>query len=394
MTPPSSEPLHFFDQAKARSLHKLNILDGYLRPFTYKLGSSAGRGRRHEHVYVIDGFGGAGRYQPDDEGRVQDGSPLLAAKWARQIKIERKHPLVQCIIVERDPECFRELQRNLAPWQDVATALSGEFAPRLPHILETIGDDPALFFLDPFGVAGAGMELIERIAGRPGKTELLIHFSDKTFLRMAGHLDDRGDRVPVGQLVAESKLATLNSHIGTKRWRLLCAPGVDTDRAIDDVAEVYLEQLRSVGWSYAHQIRLRDRYSQRPAYRLMFATGSAHGVELMSDITCAYERSLKEEEDAGRMTLWQHHDESQHLADLRDRIFAFGREQETATPQDAIHQLAPQLFGLYRTSEYNKAIRELVQAGRIRRPNANGIEPRERLTFIEPPQTSLFELSS
>jgi three-Cys-motif partner protein len=390
VTPPV-DPLHFFDQAKARSLHKLNIFDGYLRPFTYKLGSSAGRGRRHEHVYVIDGFGGAGKYQPDDDGRIQDGSPLLAAKWARQIRVERKHALVQCIIVERDPDCFLELQRNLAPWQDVATALRGEFAARLPLILETIGDDPALFFLDPFGLAGAELKLIEQIAQRPGKTELLIHFSDRTFLRMAGHLDDQGHRVPIGQLVAESKLARLDAHVGTKAWRLLCPPGADTDRAIDDVAELYLKQLRSAGWRYAHQIRMRDSYSQRPAYRLMFATASQHGVELMSDIACAYERSLKEEEDAGRMTLWHHDEERQHLTDLRDRIFDFGRRQRTATPQEVIHELAPQMFGLYRTSEYNKAIRELVQAHCIDRANATGIDSRERLTFIDPPQTSLLE---
>lgn len=35
----------------------------------------------------------------------------------------------------------------------------------------------------------------------------------------------------------------------------------------------------------------------------MFATGSAHGVELMSDIAYRYEQSLKEEQDAGVMTL-------------------------------------------------------------------------------------------
>ena len=238
------------------------------------------------------------------------------------------------------------------------------------------------------------MDLIKQIAGRPGKTELIIHFSDKTFLRMAGHLDDSGHRVPVGQRVAESKLATLDRHLGTKRWRLLCPPGVDTDKAIEDIAEVYLEQLRDNGWRYAHQIPMRDTYSRRPAYRLMFATDSPHGVELMSDIACAHERSLRDEEEAGRMTLWHHDDERQCLTDLRDRIFAFGLSQGTASPQDAIHQLAPQLFGLYRTSDYNRAIRELVAAGCIKRPDPYGIDRREPLQFVEPPQSSLFEVSS
>jgi three-Cys-motif partner protein len=110
---------------------------------------------------------------------------------------------------------------------------------------------------------------------------------------MAGHLDDRGNRQPVGHKLAESKLAALDDLIGTKRWRLLCAPGVDTEVAIDQVADLYLEQLRDRGWQYAHQIRMREHHADRPAYRLMFATGSPHGVELMSDIACRYEQSLK-----------------------------------------------------------------------------------------------------
>ncbi len=201
MAPPS-DPLDFFAQAKARSLHKLNILDGYIRPFTYKLGSTAGLGRQQRHVWIIDGFAGAGSYQPGDDGRAHDGSPLLAAKWARRIQIERRYPLVRCINVERDTDCYAELLKNLAPWRDVAISLEGAFSEHLEDIIDAIGHDPALFFLDPFGVTGADMSVIKRIASREGKTELLLHFSDKTFLRMAGHLDDRGDRLPVGRKLA------------------------------------------------------------------------------------------------------------------------------------------------------------------------------------------------
>ena len=76
---------------------------------------------------------------------------------------------------------------------------------------------------------------------------------------------------------------------------MLCPPGADTERAIDDVAPADLDQLRRAAGSTPHQIRMRDHYSDRPAYRLMFATGSAHGVELMSDIAHRYEQSLKDE---------------------------------------------------------------------------------------------------
>jgi three-Cys-motif partner protein len=300
---------------------------------------------------------------------------------------------VRCINVERDPACFAQLQRNLAPWQGVAETIHGEFAAHLPSILAKIGDDPALFFLDPFGITGVEMELIERIAARRGITEVLLHFSDKTFLRMAGHLDERGDRVPVGQKVAEAKLRRLDDVIGTKRWRMLCRPGADTERAIEDVAALYLDQLCEHGWRYADQIRMRDRNSDRPAYRLMFATGSPHGVAMMSHIACRYERGLRDEEQAGVMTLWQHDEERQHQARLRERIFSAGRAAITITSEDLTHELAPQLFGLYIAKDYAKAIRDLVEAGLIDRASARGIKPDEPLRFIDPPQGSLFGLA-
>jgi three-Cys-motif partner protein len=390
VTPPS-DPTAFFERAKARSLHKLDLLDGYLKPFTYKVGSRAGAGRPQRHVWIVDGFAGAGSYRRDGDGRSQDGSPLIAAKWAKRIAIERRYPLVRCINVERDRRCHEQLVRHLAPWPDVAIALRGEFADHLDDILDTIDDDPALFFLDPFGVVGIEMQLVEQIAARRGKTELLLHFSDRTFLRMAGHLDDHGKRLPVGHKQAQGKLATLDALMGTKRWRLLCPPGADTEDAIDQVADLYLHQLREGGWTFADQIRMRDHYADRPAYRLMFATRSPHGIEVMSDRACRYERSLKDEADAGIMTLWHHDDERQHLTDLRDRIFAAGRERGTATREQIIHQIAPEAFGRYTSTDYAKAIRELVGLGLIDRPHAKGIEPREPLRFVDPPQASLLD---
>ncbi len=44
-------------------------------------------------------------------------------------------------------------------------------------------DDPVLFFIDPFGMEGADLRLIDRILDRKSKTvtELLINFSYRGF---------------------------------------------------------------------------------------------------------------------------------------------------------------------------------------------------------------------
>lgn len=386
MTPSA---IDFFAEAKARSLHKLDLYGKYLPPLVYKWGRLAGPRRPGRHIWIVDGFAGAGRYLPDDGGRAQDGSPLIAAKWARQVALDRRYPLVRCINVERDPNCFQELERNLAPWHDLAINLLGEFSEHLDDILETISNDPALIFLDPFGLNGIEVDVIEKILARAGKTELLIHFSDKTFLRMAGHLDDNDKRLPVGRKVAESKLARLDAVIGTPLWRRRWSDGpIDTDSAMDATAQLYLSELRTrIG--FAHQMTMRDHYADRAAYRLVFCTNSPHGVELMSDIACGYETHLKETAEAGAVTLWADQEARQRLTDLRDAVHAAGLRYGSASREQIIHELAPKMFGQYRTSEYAKVIRELVREGLIDRATPTGIEPREPLRFIEPAQGSL-----
>jgi three-Cys-motif partner protein len=386
------QAIDFFAQAKARSLHKLDVYGKYLQPLVFKWGQLAGPRRPGRHIWLIDGFAGAGRYQPDDGGQARDGSPLIAAKWARQIAVDRRYPLVRCINVERDEQCFSELERNLAPWTagaDVAINFRGEFSDHFDLILETIENDPALIFLDPFGVNGIEMELIEKALARAGKTELIVHFSDKTFLRMAGHLGDNDERLPVGQKVAESKLARLDAVIGNRLWRRVWTDNSrSTDDAIAATVELYLSELR-LRIGYAHQIPIRDAYGDRPAYRLVFCTGSAHGVELMSDIACRYELKLKEEHDAGAMTLWEDQDARQRLTELRDAIHAAGLRRSSATREQLIHELAPKHFGEYTSTEYARAIRELVSMGLIERESAVRIEPREPLLFVQPAQGSL-----
>ncbi len=63
------------------------------------------------------------------------------------------------------------------------------------------------------------MRLIERILEQGGRhNELLIHFSERSFRRMAGHANDR-ERLPVGTKVAASKVRRLDAVIGTTMWQ-------------------------------------------------------------------------------------------------------------------------------------------------------------------------------
>ncbi len=124
-----------------------------------------------------------------------------------------------------------------------------------------IGNDPALVFIDPFGVNGIEMEVIERLLERRenSKTELLIHFSDKTFRRMAGHPDRERYRTPVGVKSATSKLERLDRVMGTRLWRRIWNSELSNEAAMDKIADLYVTELRRrVGC--ADQIPMRDHW--------------------------------------------------------------------------------------------------------------------------------------
>lgn len=383
---PPLQPIDFFQQAKISSLRKLEVYGKYLQPLSFKWGA----GWRHH--WIIDGFAGAGAYDGADE---QDGSPLIAAKWARREEQRCGYPKVKCINVERDPACFHRLTANLAPWAHLVTNLPGEFGDHLDRIIETIGRDPAFFFLDPFGVRGIEMALVEKIMQRPGrKTELLIHFSERSFARMAGHASE-GDRATVAERMAQTKLARLDEVIGSQMWRPWWTGGnVDPGEALEKTVDLFMSQLRSRGFEFVHQIAVRDNLADRSRYRLVFCTSSPHGVELMSDIACRYERGLAEEAAAGQGSLLSEIESREDESRLIDAIHKLGLEREIMTREKIRHVLVPRSFGLYTSTDYNRAIVELVKRGGIDRDTAVAIQDREDLRFRDFAHGSLLEALS
>jgi three-Cys-motif partner protein len=224
--------------------------------------------------------------------------------------------------------------RNLAPWQDLVTFLPGQFEDHLDAILNTVGEDPAFFFLDPFGVNGIEMSLLERILQRKGTTELLIHFSDKSFKRMAGHLDDNAQRTEVGQKVADAKVAKLDAVMGSKMWRRIWLDKArTTDERIDAIQKLYCSHLNERGFKYAHTIPIRDSHEKRARYTLVFATDHPDGVDQMSDVACVYRRAQHDAHlDNGSFDLlWEQGNREDDVGTLRDDIHTYGLAAGTTT---------------------------------------------------------------
>ncbi len=380
----------FEDDPHEASKLKIEAYGKYLQPLAYKLLSW------NRRLCVIDGFAGAGRYEPDDSGRCVDGSPMVAARFAHQYNVDhhREGRDIRLINVEKDRDNYGRLTQNLAGFGGLCLNIHGRLENQLDLILGEIGRHPTLFFLDSFGMKAADVRVIDYVLERREGcvTEFLIHFSDKALTRTAGNIYARTSR-DVDRRAAESKLRNLDEIVGTSWWRG-CFTNLKLENAeqrCDAAAEIYMSQLEKRGIQFVNELRIRDAYDDSPRYRLIFATRNAHGTYLMNDIAAKHEAGLFAARFDGTFDMaWKRDERAGQCAALRDAIYVWGLGRSVATPLDVYLHFTPIEFARWETHDYDECIRELVSMGGIDRKTPKGIKPKEKLRFIRMAQGSLF----
>jgi three-Cys-motif partner protein len=382
-----TDPELFFEEQKLASGYKHQILGKYLWPYANKLGS------RYPRVWVVDAFAGAGAYASGSSEAEVPGSPLVIAKVARKLELERGRSLLHGINVERDPRIFERLRLALMPYHHLVRNLFGRFEDRLDEILDIVGNDPVLFFVDPFGMRGADIELMERVLARPNKTvtELLINFSDRGFQRMAGCLEARAASAR-GKRAAETTVRELTRILGTHWWQGIWKnESLEAEQKCETAAELYCSMLgRRI--EHVHPITMRDTWRGPARYRLVFATHSSHGVEVMSEVVCSYERELFEAEHRDRPSFELNWEEDRRAAArgvLRHEIHEVGLAMQSATLKQIVRRLACDHFGRFRESDYRLCLKELEEESAIKRESAAALSSAV-LRFMPRPQQDLF----
>jgi three-Cys-motif partner protein len=122
----------FFNERRLTSKLKHLVLKRYVKEIAYHLGST------NPTVYYVDGFAGLGTYGPPPE----DGSPLLIARLARELRIVPKPVRLRCINVEAKPKFFKSLEeatREFVP-DVIDKNIHSTFVEAIPEILTHLGD--------------------------------------------------------------------------------------------------------------------------------------------------------------------------------------------------------------------------------------------------------------
>jgi three-Cys-motif partner protein len=169
----------FFTERRLTSKLKHLVLRRYVKEFAYHLGSV------NPTVYYVDGFAGAGVYTGPPQ---EQGSPLLIARLAREIRTGPNAVTLRCINVEADKGRFESLQAATHEFMPdvVEKNIRSTFVEAIPEILNQIGAAAAFFFIDPFGTKDIAFSDLLPIFRRKATTEVLITLHTDGIAKKAG----------------------------------------------------------------------------------------------------------------------------------------------------------------------------------------------------------------
>ena len=166
----------FFAGVQEHSQIKLRALERYLPPWSAKVGSQRGVNR----VWVVDGFAGPGRY-----GSGQPGSPSITLRHAEERREAGARYKVSCIFVEKRAALFQRLRTVCSEYPEIETfPLKGDFWEQIEKVGDLVGDDPALVFLDPFGLKDLKFDLLAELCNRLPNVDLMLNFASPAARRL------------------------------------------------------------------------------------------------------------------------------------------------------------------------------------------------------------------
>lgn len=276
----------FFANPKVWSKRKHRLLGKYLPPFSAKVGSWA------KLIYCVDGFAGAAKY---DDG--SPGSPLMMAQLADKCASWRRPVNLRLINVENNPDNYKSLKHITQSWESkgIVTNLEGQFGDLVPAVLSTISNNPAFFFIDPYGPTYVLFSHLLPILKREQRaTELIINFDADGLRRIADTMHSRTSTQRAVK-AALTNIENVTEILGSDQWKNPYREGnLPTQEREKILLRLYMENIAKYDYTVT-AYPIRKSIKDTPKYFLVYCTRHPDGVVLMNNFIREEEDSLLEE---------------------------------------------------------------------------------------------------
>ena len=238
----------YWDRPKARTKAKLEMLRYYLGAWFEILANATNADGKHrfDELAYLDGFCGRGEYADG-----QDGSPLIAVRFANSVAAKRSDLTIHVILVD-------EIKKNIAhlntldpikkPHPNVKIyAIHGSFDDTVLGVFDRLSvprNAPTFSFVDPNGIIRSPEYTFSKLI-RNQSSELFINFMEGYVNRFIEHQRDD---------IREAFISAIGPEPAE---RVLAA----TDR-IAAISQEYMQMLRSYG-RYVRNFQMRNEKNVR-----------------------------------------------------------------------------------------------------------------------------------
>ena len=222
--------------------------------------------RWNKRIVFVDGFAGPGEYVGGEEG-----SPLVAIRALCEHGAKIGGEVIFYFVESRPDRCEHlralvEEKRTELPENAKVRVVEGEFDTSMTEVLDKLDEQsqrlaPALVMIDPFGVTGTPMKVIERIL-KNRQCEVYISFMFnpiKRFLRTP-EFEDK-----------------LDSLFGTPEWRGAAELSGEEKRTF--LYDLYKGALKRAGAKHVVHFDLYE--GRRLVYSIFFGTKHHTGCDRM-----------------------------------------------------------------------------------------------------------------
>jgi len=237
----------------AWSAYKHHFLSRYLHAFV-----TAMRNKKWTSLHYVDLFAGAGIERLKNSGKLDWGSPLIAAQVP--------HPFARIHACEKDRQKFNALEQRLKNWQPKSQILQGNCNRHVSEIVQDIPDSAlSVAFLDPYGLH-LDFKTLATLARK--RVDLIIFFPD--------HLDAlRNCRF----VYHDDPNSNLDRVLGSGvDWRSSLA-GAPRERWAEALRNLYSQHVRSLGY-HGPELERISQSDGRFLYLLMFFSKSSVGLDI------------------------------------------------------------------------------------------------------------------
>lgn len=316
----------FFDQSTTQSQAKLRIYRAYLKPWASKLGSN----RSNRRLWVIDGFAGRGRYRDGSPG-----SPELAMQLAKDVATDVRSYQIRCIFGETRRDNQRVLTELAGRYpESSAMVIEDDFWDRIHDVTALVAGEPALLFIDPFGLAGLRFDRLAELVNGLGKVDLIVNLRTPVAPRLAPKLSNR-----------------ISAAVGSDDWET------------GTVSAVFRRNLSTAcRFLPAAPLQIRDRLGGRLHTELVLASRAPDAYELWNDEIVKEVERLDAASEAGESVKTR----DLNIESVADRLAEWSRGQARWRRQDAINWHVVEYCGDAHTGTIKRAHKLLLESGRIR----------------------------